>query len=319
LKYWWEPVESVWGNKIPQIALTGGRMPNPYLGTDLVWDQDVNLEGLTLQFKSDTFTGNSWRTFLTAGVYPLQEFEYNSKDKWFYGAQVGFEHQPFWGLNYKIAVAYYDYRNVQGELIRSEDLGAFDADWMTVGFTQGGNSLFDANRLNTADPRYELAPALAFDFNELVLFAAIDIDRFFPVHVIFWGEYVKNLGYDEKDLRRLRGEGNYDDFEFGQDEGYHVGVTVGYPETRVFGEWSCTLAYKHLEADAVLDAFTDSDFHGGGTDAEGWIMRGQLGLYKNLWLGFNFLSTNEIITDPLALDTFRWAVDTLQIDVNAVF
>jgi hypothetical protein len=319
LQWSWKPIDTVLGDKIPQVSLTGGRMPNPFVGTDLIWDGDLNFEGVALKLISDTYTDHSWRVFLTTGMFPLEEFEYNANDKWFYGAQLGFEHKPILGLNYKIAVAYYDYKNLQGDLIGSGDLADLDSDWMAVGFTQGGNSLFDANRLNTADPRYGAVPALVFDFNELSVAASIDVDRFFPVHVILWGEYVKNLGYAADDMRKLRGEGNFEYYEFGQDEGYQIGLTVGYPDTSAYGEWNCTFAYKHLEADAVLDAFTDSDFHGGGTDTEGWILRGQLGLYKNVWLRLNYMSSNEIITDPEDPDLFRWSVDTLQIDVNAAF
>ncbi len=70
--------------------------------------------------------------------------------------------------------------------------------------------------------------------------------------------------------------------------------------------------YKHLERDAVLDAFTDSDFHLGGTNTKGWVVGGNYGLVKNVWLSGRWLSGN-VITGP------QYGVDILQVDVNTRF
>ena len=83
---------------------------------------------------------------------------------------------------------------------------------------------------------------------------------------------------------------------------------------RSFADWNCSLFYKRVEADAVLDAFTDSDFHGGGTDAKGWILGAQFGLYKNVWFSAKWRTADEILTEY-----GQFAIDILQIDINAVF
>ena len=67
-----------------------------------------------------------------------------------------------------------------------------------------------------------------------------------------------------------------------------------------------------MERDAVLDAFNDSDFHRGGTDAEGYSIGGELGLLKNTWARLRYLSADEIDGPPLG-------IDVLQIDLNAKF
>ena len=54
-----------------------------------------------------------------------------------------------------------------------------------------------------------------------------------------------------------------------QTEGYQLVWSWATRRCAPGGEWNFGVFYKYLEADAVLDAFTDSDFHGGGTDAEG--------------------------------------------------
>jgi len=44
---------------IPGVTLTGGRMPNPFVTTRLVWDDDINPEGLAEQWKHTFVFGES--------------------------------------------------------------------------------------------------------------------------------------------------------------------------------------------------------------------------------------------------------------------
>jgi hypothetical protein len=87
---------------------------------------------------------------------------------------------------------------------------------------------------------------------------------------------------------------------------------VGHPAMQEFGQWKAYLNYRYLGADAVVDAFTDSDFHLGGTNAKGWIAGTDFGLSKNFWLGLRWLTANEINGPPLQ-------IDVLQLDFNAKF
>ena len=79
-----------------------------------------------------------------------------------------------------------------------------------------------------------------------------------------------------------------------------------------WGDWQVFGAYKYLQRDAVVDAFTDSDFALGGTDAKGYILGGLAGLARNTWVRVRWLSTNAIDGPPRA-------VDVLQVDLNAKF
>lgn len=312
LKWSRTPEEQIWGGKLPQIALIGGRMANPFFSTDLVWDSDLNFEGIAVNLVSDTFEGNSWRAFLTAGAFPLDEYEFRKEGKWLYGAQIGFEHKPFFGLNYRLAVAYYDYDNIQGDVITTVPATTLDADWAAPGVIGGGNTLVQLN--DTSDPAFDVL-GLAADYNEINVTAMIDIDRFFPVHVILMADYVKNIGYEKDEVQARDFLATIPEDALDQTEGYQVGVMVGYPKVRAAGEWNLSFFYKYLEADAVLDAFTDSDFNTGGTDSEGYIIKTEIGLYQNIWLTARYLSTNEILTEAYG----QFAVDTVQLDINARF
>jgi hypothetical protein len=154
---------------------------------------------------------------------------------------------------------------------------------------------------------------LASDYDLLNITASYDIANFAPVHVILSGDYVKNIGYDldsdaETQLRALLGGQLPNE----QTTGWQARLTVGWPDVTQRRNWQLYTAYRYLERDAVLDAFTDSDFHLGGTDAEGWILGGKYGLYENTWLNVRYMSSDEIDGPPLG-------IDTLQVDLNAKF
>ncbi len=334
LDWKWSPREQIWWGVRPQISFTGGRIANPFFHTDLVWDPDLNFEGVAVNLISDMIEGNSWRTFLTAGAFPLDEYEYRSESKWLYGYQVGFEHKPFFGLNYTLGVAYYDFKHVQGRPIVSEPTSYAELDdvikWGEPIFSQGANTMVDLNRVHSSTFDDDIM-GLAADYNELNFTAKIDLDFFFPIHIILWGDYVTNVGYDEHEIRRRYTVADsvvdpYDILEsqMDQTDGYQYGITLGYPRIRNLGEWNASFFYKHLEADAVLDSFTESDFNLGGTDGEGYIIRFEYGLYKNVWLSSRFMSTNEIIYQPETIDGKKvninsMAVDTLQVWLKAQF
>ena len=299
LKWQYKPELPIWG-RIPRISLTGGRMANPWFTSDLVWDSDVNLEGLAFNLQSDTLAENGWHLFLTAGAFPLQEVALSDDDKWLYAGQVGLSVQPFYGVDFKLGVAYYDYQNIIGRENDPPLPGIFD--FTAPGFQQMGNTLIDI------DPTSDIKTALASEYKIVDITSEVDLSFFHPVHILLEAGYVQNIGFDKADVIERTGNPNIDE----ETSGYRFGLKVGYPAIINVGDWNASFYYKYLEADAVLDAFTDSDFHLGGTNAKGWIAGLEYGLFKNIWLTARWLSTDEIEGVPLA-------VDTLQLDINARF
>ena len=61
-----------------------------------------------------------------------------------------------------------------------------------------------------------------------------------------------------------------------------------------------------------MDAFTDSDFHLGGTNAKGYTLHGSIGLGRNTSLQLRWLSATEVSGPPLA-------VDVIHVDLSAKF
>jgi len=89
-------------------------------------------------------------------------------------------------------------------------------------------------------------------------------------------------------------------------------LTVGTNGVDKRGDWQITGSYRRIDPDALLDAFTDQDFHLGGTNAKGWTLEGLYGVMKHTSLGLRWMSTQEISGPP-------FKIDLLQADLNVKF
>jgi len=322
--------------KFNWLTLSGGRIKNPWAtggdeftgGSEVVWDTDLSFEGFaaTTRYRFNgedrlTVAENSQVLFATVGAFPLQEFEFSNKDKWLFGGQVGLD----WGFasqdSLKFNVAYFDYQNIQAvpnkispnAVTGNCDFNSRDNTASRPEFMQGGNTLAgictspDVNSNGTELGLF----GLASDFNILNINASYDIALFSPTHIRFSADYAKNLGFDDKDVRAARILGANPSVE-DQTNAWQARVDVGWPKVDKAGHWNVFTAYKRVERDAVLDAYTDSDFHLGGTNAKGWIMGGNYGLMNGVWLTGRWLSA-DVITGP------PFGIDILQLDVNTHF
>ncbi len=295
----------------PSMTLWGGRIPNPWFSTDLVYDHDLNFEGLASKFRFSLDSADDpieqdkrkRSLFLTLGMFPLQEFA-RYPDKWLLGAQFGTDLRFDDQSRFRFAVAYYDYKNIKAV---PDDLGSIENDWSAPRFMQKGNTLARiSNGVSETDATTRLV-GLASDFNILNLTAKYDYAGFAPIHMMVTADYAKNLGFNQQEVSRLNGS-NIDT----QTTAYRAKFTLGWPVVNKHGDWQVSFGWRYIERDAVLDAFTDSDFHLGGTNAKGWVVGGKFGLTENTWMQVRWLSADEI-SGPLL------GIDILQVDLNTKF
>jgi hypothetical protein len=324
------------------LTLLGGRMANPWLAaTDLVWDKDLSFDGWAGQYKRAF--GEQIHTFATIGMFSVEstegnfpsksQFKVGSHDKWLYGIQLGGDWRGKDGLSLRGSLAYYDFANVQGELSSPCDAWtdsiACDTDHTRPTFVQKGNTMRLLRNVTTqlgADPT---KPSPTFEYYGLVspyrvveLSTTIDQALSGKLHSQFDVSVVKNLAFSETGISSRDPVNNLSpcpvnnqacDQKFnGGDMGYQLQLRVGYPQIREYGQWNTLFGYRYVESDAVMDAFTDSDFHLGGTNTKGYYLGGSVGFSKNSWLSARWLSATEVEGEP-------FAVDVLQLDVNTRF
>ena len=287
------------------LTLTGGRFGSPFFtgnrifGTDLIWDPDLAFDGMVA--KVNPTINKNWKLFSSVGAFPIEEIESSNtnkaRDKWMYAAQGGVEWTSSNDSKVKLGVAYYDFKNVEGQLNPVGDPTRYAG---TVPlWRQKGNNTFSVDALNNNNCGAGGLCGLASQFQLINFTGEVDLALFDPVHVVLHGAYVKNIGFDQQEI--LRRTGNLYKEE---NEGYEMSLLVGHPVMKKLHDWQVFGGYRRLEADAVLDGFTDSNFHLGGTDTKGFFVGAQYGLGKNAWLSSRYISSDEISGLPFSVDTF---------------
>lgn len=88
------------------LRLYGGKIPQPFTRTELVWDGDVNPQGVSAVYKR-SFGG---RTALRAnGLYFIVDEDAVAADSTMAGAQLGYDFAANDQLKFDLSLAYYDY------------------------------------------------------------------------------------------------------------------------------------------------------------------------------------------------------------------
>lgn len=301
------------------LSFSGGRFRNPFLGTDLVWADDLNFEGFALNAKPGRFADMD--TFVNAGWFPLSfAVPRQSSARSLFGLQGGVNWQFGTKANrLKLGVALYEYSGLEGVKETAADPSTVP-DYVVrseygSGYRQRGNTLF---RINTS-PVFDSATnwGLASGFRELDITAVADIAVFDPLHIIFTTDIVQNLKFDRGEASARAGQVISD----GSGLGYLFKVQVGAPTIAKLGDWNAALTYRRLGSDAVVDAFTNSDFGLGGTNNRGIVLAGSYGLAKNTWVTGRWMSSelinSAVPASPTTNTRTKYSIDTVQVELNA--
>jgi hypothetical protein len=308
------------------LSATGGRIPNPWFSTDLVWDENLNFEGMAATLKP-SFANNTIKPFLTVGAFPIKEENPPaSKGRWMYGIQGGTQWDLSPKTRFKVGLAAYSFKNFEGQVESNSSLWdpgtgffvPFTANYgqyeYGASLRQKGNTLFVTNaQLDTAATTYW---GLSSRFRPVNLTASADLAQFDPVHVVMTGDWVRNTAFNRGEiLARTQGRVNLVD---GSNTGYQYKLMLGMPQVKDARDWQVSAAYRYLGSDAVVDAFTNPDFGGGGTNLKGYILGLQYGIDRNATFGLRWFSADSI--DSFSLNpAHRFSQDVLQADITVHF
>ncbi len=312
-----------------------GRSPNPFWTTDLVYDESLNFDGVSVQAAlpvTDKVT-----TWLTTGAFPVFNTDLNfattnvnkfpSRDKYLFAAQLGVDWQPTPIIAAKFGAGLFDYSNIEGKLSSLCDLTvstACNTDVSRSGFSQGGNTVFPVRNIDVSTQATLSTPqffGLASRFDVLDLHGRVIVTKYDPVDVAVEGEFLKNLAFNRAAVANRGPLNNFgaspDNGKtlgqyVGGDTGYLMKLTVGTPEIVARNQWNAYFGYKYLESDATPDGLTDSNFHGGGTNAKGYFIGAGYGLAHNTYLTARWLSADQV-SGP------AFHNDVIQIDFNTKF
>lgn len=202
--------------------LTGGKFKNTFLHTDIMWDPDVNPEGIYERFQYKGW--EYFQPFIHLGQMIVNDVNDQTDDARLYVNQIGFDWK-IGPVNWTLAGSYYDWSNLHNTkyLHSAEYKGG------------GGNTfIYDGS----GDVQY------AYDYN---LWEAITLIKFkwgsVPTQLIF--DYIVNAA---------------DNVPSDQDTAYFAGFKLG--DDKKQGDWSLLYKYARIEKDSVIGSMNDQDFYG---------------------------------------------------------
>jgi hypothetical protein len=312
--------------------VTAGRMETPFAGTDLLWPEDLSLDGVALRGRQNIAGGAS--AFATLGAFALQEFPLDGGGKWLFGAQVGSDWAIGSNTDFRVAAAFYDFYRVEGVAEAnpppSGPLAAttpYQQSQYPAGARLKGNTLINLN-----DPTNAGAPVwgLASKFRPVNVMASLTLHQFDPVDVGFTFDYVHNSAFDVNDIARRAGVAMDNLAE--RTTGIQAQFQVGSRRQGERGAWKAYAGYRDFQRDAWLDAFTDTTWNLGGTNYRGFTIGTAYTFEPRTSVGLRWTSTRNLddhvrtLADPNQpttvigdLSSAPLKIDVIQLDLNTRF
>ncbi|MDP8264178.1 MAG: putative porin [Candidatus Aceula lacicola] len=234
------------------------RKPVLWQTDDLLWDGDINPDGIAV---AATHALNSdIDGFLNAGVFPMFQYDSSAEkneaaDPAMYYAQVGLGSKLTDKISLKGAVAYYGFTGIEGKAF-GDSAG-----------TNTGHSTGLVYNYNSINPTVELKISNPFEGIDLPLNIGA---------ISFFGNYIYNPDPSDNNI------------------GYLAGLKFGDSKIKNPGSWQMKYQYRHLETDAWLDIFPDSDAYGGETNVAGHEVAWSYAWKKNVILGLDYYNMHPI-------------------------
>ena len=206
---------------VPYVTASFGRFPNPFVSTQMLFDDDLNFDGVVATVDARKIAPEGTRFSVTGGAFPLgfssanfpttSETKSGDDSKWLFSGQARAGITIAEAFDVDAAVAYHSFKAVQGQL--SEPCALFNGnrqcstDQRRPTFLRKGNTLFltrnirpdPASPLNFAQPQLL---GLSFDYRILDLNLALKYKINEQIGVEVAGNYIRNLAQDTNDLCR---------------------------------------------------------------------------------------------------------------------
>jgi hypothetical protein len=318
-------------------------MPDPFMVTDLIFAPELNFDGVAahgeLPFTDDL------KAFATLSEVPIQYTDnnapadsystskYSAGDNWLSAAQFGLQWKFANDATWKVALAYYYFDHMQGQLSAPCYLykgpNYCSTDDTAPDYMQSGNTVFLLRDIvpNPSSPDNYAQPqfvGLSYNYHVADLTNKIDF-KIGETPMEIQAEYERNMAYHERDAFDRYPDGlgvpvnNYqgvagDTSATGPYKsgpvGWLVRGIIGNPHPMAANEWNIALGYKYLQPDATLDGLTDQNFHLGGTNAKGFILTADYGIADRTWLSARYYGAKQVYGPPFTLDVVQFEIST---------
>lgn len=300
----------------------GGRLANPYQTTDLLWSNDLTLDGLAASWKP--VFDYEWQGFATLGVHPLREVTASltsrAADSWLVGAQLGGQWRPLPALSVRAGVGVFDFRRIEG---RVNPAGAVDGTNTEFNDSaplvrQRGNTMF--NIAAQSNPAGGPVWGIASKFRVLDLNAAVDYTSPQLWRVFAQADLLDNIGWDRDEIlarigpaadalpadRRCAAGAARLDCKRTKGMRVEFGVGQGLPDEA--GSWTLGAGVRELQRDAVPDGYTPGDYRLGGTDVKATFASAGYTAARNVQWMLRYVNAQGIDA-PVPFRVGTWTLD----------
>lgn len=280
-----------WGN------LIGGKMKQPFYkpSQSLFWDNDLNPEGLAVAMTRGMWFGsvyNFWVSEVSGAESAV------TADASIAGAQFGGRF-ALGASTLTLAAHYYDLSAGKGRRALffncSNPAPTVSGTPPAVTVSSGNNNCANGNTVIGAAG----AGVLANDFEVAELSAEFNT-TLGTLPFLAWAMVAENQDPDDLNTAWAMG------FRFGAASNFHT--------------WEAGALYQTIEKDALFAQLIDSDFGGGLSDTEGWVLRAGYAPVKNWVLNASYFLNNKLNVDvPNSAGRREVDYDRLQLDFNVKF
>jgi hypothetical protein len=222
------------------LKVHGGKMNNPFwrvYSSDLIWDGDVNPEGLAEQVTYDVGNVTLFGNF---GQLPLFENSSNYRDPYMLGNQIGIQTKFGEGIRWNFAVASYQTTYEESSVLVS-----------TTAFSNDPST--DQPVLQGDNRRVPGSSQLVGGYHMLNFTTELGFQLGLPIRL--QADWVRNVASNRVNNQNM---------------GYQAGFILNSAKTA--GTWEFGYFNKYVEANATLSDFADSDWGNGGTNRKGHII-----------------------------------------------
>jgi len=255
-------------NANDSLAFTAGRTKNPlWMTHDMLWDTDVNMEGLSARLNHPL--SYNWQLFTNAGFIMLNESSSDPQDPYMLFAQPGLSWRDADGVyDFKVGAVVYAFRHVKHSAALAHRPSTAE------GYQQ-------ANTLVSGKYKYGydvVTPEFEFNVNILdpITMPVLGLFGYDVTYAGLFGSQVKALGHGKNSA------------------GWLAGLKLGQRKVEDAGQWQVRWSLRRLEKDAWLDSYPDSDFYGGSVGVKGSEVLLTLGLMRDFALDLDYYQSAAI-------------------------
>jgi len=281
-------IDRAWARWAPKqvkgLSVTAGKMQNPFISSDILWDNNVSPEGAWAEYRYPGL--GPFEPFVGAGVFQLgfrasgPNGVPTASEPVLDAYDAGFRWNVTKDVKWTSGATFYNWSNVDQEFLR---YGFFNARARGNTVTGGQFSAQSVEQVN---------------FTNVVDF------RVYNVPVSVYGDWVRNMDASRLPDTQIRdtsrkGFVRLIDGPDTRKEAWALGFRVG--ENKRKGDWSFRYKYAYIQSDAVVGYFADADF--GFANRKGNVYGVQYNITDYLTAGFDLYYTGPIFVPTIRNNT----------------